>query len=134
MGFLRPTQGFIYKTQKNNFMDQELKTENKKSDEKKNTRAIIIFVVFIIFAWYLFENSAGKIEKRTSSTMDDIYQKVASDAVQQYRIAERQGDKIQICVQAMQVSAAYLQAQNESSYRNWKDIEKIDCRQAGMPQ
>ena len=66
--------------------------------------------------------------------MDDIRRKVAQDAVDQYQIAKRQGDKMQTCVQAMQVSAAYLQAQNEASYQNWKFIEKVDCRDAGLPQ
>jgi len=54
--------------------------------------------------------------------------------VAQYEIAERQGDKMQICVQAGLVSAAYLQAKNESSYRNWKYIENTACKQAGVPR
>ncbi len=93
--------------------------------------AVIGLIIVIGFVWYFL---GGGLKKQTTKNMDDIYQKVADDAVNQYRIAERQGDKIQICVQAMQVSAAYLQAQNESSYQNWKDIEKTVCRQAGMPQ
>lgn len=80
---------------------------------------------------YLLGSSSHLAQK---SSLDDIYQKVADDAVSKYEIAERQGDKIQTCVQAMQVSAAYLQAQNESSYRNWKDIEKTACARAGIPQ
>lgn len=65
--------------------------------------------------------------------MDNIYTQVADDAVAQYEIAKRQGDPIQTCVQAGMVSAAYLQAQDESSYNKWKAIEKADCAQAGMP-
>ena len=114
-------------------MNQDLKVENKKSEEdkKRNIIAIVVFIVFVFFVLYVF---GGSTEKQASSTMNDIYKKVSADAVAQYKIAERQGDKIQICVQAGLVSAAYLQEQNESSYRNWKEIEKIDCRNAGMPK
>lgn len=91
-----------------------------------------VLVVVIIF-WFL-SLTGSNVEKQTSSTMDNIRDQVASDAVAQYNIAKRQGDKIQICVQVGLVSAAYLQAQNESSYQSWKDIQKTDCRNAGMPQ
>lgn len=43
------------------------------------------------------------------------------------------GSKIDLCVQAMQVSAAYLQAKNSVGYKKWKQIEKNDCKNAGMP-
>jgi hypothetical protein len=99
-------------------------------------RFVIVIILLSIIGTLLISDGmlVTNLNQRTSNVMDDIYQKVASDAVQQYRIAERQGDKIQICVQAGLVSATYLQAQDESSYRTWKDIEKAVCRQAGMPQ
>lgn len=114
-----------------------MEKESSKSEEKiklnKNNfiGAILILIVVIGIAWQFNGNN---IEEQTSSAMDNIYQKVADDAVAQYYIANRQGDKMQICVQAMQVSAAYLQAQDESNYQKWKDIEKIDCTIAGLPQ
>lgn len=37
-------------------------------------------------------------------------------------------------VKAGFVSAAYLQAQDEPNYQNWKNIEKADCEKAGIPQ
>ena len=67
------------------------------------------------------------------NSMDSIYDQVAKDAIQQYEIAERQGDKIQICVQAGLVSAAYLQAKDEANYQTWKEVERADCSRAGMP-
>ncbi len=73
-------------------------------------------------------------EERRDSMMANINQKVASDAVARYRIAARQGDKIQICVQAGMVAAAYLQAQDEHEYASWKGVQKADCAKAGMPQ
>ena len=68
-----------------------------------------------------------------SNPFNFIENKVADDAVDQYNIAKRQGDKIQVCVQAGLVSAAYLQAKDEPNYKKWKAIEKQDCKVAGMP-
>ncbi|MEO7032937.1 MAG: hypothetical protein ABI548_03805 [Polyangiaceae bacterium] len=66
--------------------------------------------------------------------LDGIKKKVATDAVAQYEIAKRGGSKIEICAHAGMVSAAWLQAQDEASYRTWKATEKADCLAAGMPQ
>jgi len=66
--------------------------------------------------------------------MQGIENKVAADAVEQYRIAERQGDKMQICVQAGLAAAAFLQAKDESNYRIWKDTEKQQCDAAGAQE
>lgn len=63
-----------------------------------------------------------------------VTNKVAEDAVAQYNIAARQGDPMQICVQAGMVSAAFLQAQDEVSYRQWKATEKVDCHRASLPE
>jgi len=64
--------------------------------------------------------------------MDYIYKQVINDSLQQYFIAKKQGDKIQICVQAGLVSASYLQAKDETNYIKWKSIEKDDCYKAGL--
>lgn len=131
-------------------MEQDFKKEEKSNNKKwyhydnsyydnhkisTDGKNIIVgtlsLIVFIGVGWYFV---GGGLETQTAKNMDDIYQKVASDAVEQYRIAERQGDKIQICVQAGLVSASYLQAKDESSYRNWKDIEDMACKRAGLTQ
>ena len=72
---------------------------------------------------FLVENQMAQIEK-----------KVAEDTVQQYNIAKNQGNKLQTCVQAGMVSAAYLQAKDQTNYNKWKKIERSDCKAAGMPQ
>lgn len=59
--------------------------------------------------------------------------RVAADAVRQYRIAEGQGDQMQICVQVGFVAAAFLQAKDEINYRIWKETERQRCRAAGLP-
>ena len=64
--------------------------------------------------------------------MNSVYKRVAKDAEDQYGIASRQRDQVQICVQAAFVSAAHLQAKDEEKYRRWKAIEKRDCAAAGV--
>ena len=79
--------------------------------------------------------AACDVEKQAAQSMQKIYNQVATDAVKQYEIAKRNGaTPIDICVQAGLVSAAYLQAQDESNYSTWKGIEKSGCALAGVPQ
>ncbi|UKE71434.1 hypothetical protein K8O61_13425 [Xanthomonas cerealis pv. cerealis] len=68
----------------------------------------------------------------SSVDIDDVYKRTASDAAAQYEIAKREGDPLQICVQAGFASAAYLQAKDESTYRTWKAKERSDCARAGI--
>ena len=66
--------------------------------------------------------------------MGALSDKVARDAVDQYQISRSGGDKIQICVQAGLVAAAYLQAKNQLKYVEWKEKERADCAAAGLPK
>ena len=90
---------------------------------------LIGLVFFGIIFWYLF---GGGLEQQATDSLDTIKNQVAEDSVRQYNIAKSQGDLIQICVQAGMVSAAYLQANDQSNYNRWKRIEKEDCRAAGL--
>ena len=71
-------------------------------------------------------------DQAVEAQMDSTYDKVSSDMVAQYDIAKKQGDAMQTCVQAGMVSAAYLQAKDEAKYNEWKEIEKTDCKAAGI--
>lgn len=62
-----------------------------------------------------------------------INTQVAQDAMDQYQIAVKGGNKAQICVQAQMVSAALLQAKEEDLYLKWVDTEKQQCARAGIP-
>lgn len=66
--------------------------------------------------------------------MKGVTDKVARDSVDQYNIAAREGDPMQMCVQAGMVAAAFLQAKDEPNYREWKATEKANCRRAGVPR
>ncbi len=76
--------------------------------------------------------AGGGLDKQAAREMQKIENQVAVDAVNQYEIAKRQGNAIQICVQAGLVSAAYLQAKDENNYQQWKRTESEDCRRAGV--
>ena len=79
--------------------------------------------------WWL---ASGGFEKRIDGNIKAIENKVAEGAVTQYNIAKRQGNAIQVCVQAGFVSAAYLQAKDEPNYQTWKKTEQFDCKRAGI--
>ena len=83
-----------------------------------------------IVLWFYFD---GGLEQQAAKNMQQIENQVASDSVKQYDIAKTQGDKMQICVQAGIVSAAYLQAKDEPNYQQCKKREQIDCAKAGIP-
>jgi hypothetical protein len=88
-------------------------------DQKSNPAgAIVSLVMLIALGWYFF---GGGLEN-----------KVASDAEAEYRIAKRNGTAMDACVHAGFVAAAYLQAKDETDYRQWKTIEASDCAAAGL--
>ncbi len=71
-------------------------------------------------AWFLF---FGGLEN-----------KVASDMVERYELAQKSGDPIAICVHAGLVAAGYNQAKDEKNYLKWKEIERADCATAKIPR
>lgn len=86
---------------------------------------------------YLIAGSAMLLcscDELANSQLNSIEDQVAADAVNQYEIAARQGDAMQTCVQAGMVSAAFLQAEDETNYQKWKSQEAVDCARAGVPR
>lgn len=63
----------------------------------------------------------------------DIHQQVIKDAIAQYETVQKTNDKIEICVYAGMVTAAYTQANNQNEAKKWKVIEDQDCKKAGIP-
>jgi type VI protein secretion system component VasK len=105
--------------------------------------ALLVLLGLLFMSQKQADDNAAAIDARYKETMDNvrsvtgrdidgIYDQVAEDAVRQYDIARRQGDVMQICVQAGFVTAGYLQAKNEDKYNRWKSIEKDDCKRAGL--
>lgn len=80
-------------------------------------------------AWFFLD---GGWDSLTKGTLSGIQDQVARDSEAQYYIAAAQGDKMQICVQAGVVAAAYLQAQDSQNYNVWKGREQLHCAAAGI--
>ena len=64
--------------------------------------------------------------------LESIHRQVVSDTLDEYKLALKGGDPIEICVQAGLVVAGYRQANDEANYLKWKKIEKSKCSQAGL--
>jgi hypothetical protein len=112
---------------------------NKKISQLSVGYVLIGLIVGVGLIWWLsgswrFSGGGLGLEPHAVKEMQRIENQVAADAINQYGIAKRQGDPIQICKQAGLVSAAYLQAKDEPNYQRWEKIEKDDCSRAGMPR
>lgn len=86
--------------------------------------ALVGLLVFSII-WSASQDQAEK-------EMVNIEKQVANDAEQQYYIAKKGGDKMDIYVHAGLVAASYLQAKDEINYKKWKEIEKKEAKAAGI--
>jgi hypothetical protein len=93
-----------------------------------------IFLYLIAAGGGLWWWVGGGFDHQVAHDMKKIENQVATDFVDQYNIAKRQGDVMQVCIQAGIVTAAYLQAKNEESYQHWKRVEAVDCERAGLPR
>jgi hypothetical protein len=100
-------------------------------DANKKLLGGIVSLGVLIYLGYMFYG--GGVEKEAAETMRTIEQQVAQDSVDQYNITKQSGTAIDQCVHAGMVTAAYLQAKDQSSYATWKATEKRDCAAAGMP-
>jgi len=102
---------------------------NKKAKDLSGGQIIAGLAFCGVLLWFF---AGGGLEGAGNKQMQKIENKVAADAVNQYNIAKRGSDAIQICVQAGFAAAAYLQAEDETNYHKWKSIEKSECRAAGI--
>lgn len=94
-------------------------------------------ILLVILSSSLFLAGCGESHQVTNAIidaqMDPINQKVIDDSLHEYEIVKKNGNKIETCVHAGMVKAAYLQAKDEENYKKWNDVEKSDCKAAGMP-
>jgi|GEM_PF-780978 len=111
-------------------------TKNQAVGSKELSSLISIILIALSF-WYYFDSvTPGKAvyERNADSIMKNINAQVTADFLQRYNIAKSSNNKMDACVQAGIVAAAYLQEHNQSNYRQWKNIESADCRDAGVPR
>ncbi len=89
---------------------------------KKFFGALILAVVGIAIVANM---SPDKIE-------DDIHKEVAADSIEEYDLAKKHGDKMDVCLRAGMVAESFLQAHDEVEYQKWRGIERADCKRAGL--
>lgn len=87
-------------------------------------KAVVAVLIFACFGAYFY---GGGIERDTSRQMDNMEITLAHNEAMQYQIAKRNGSQTDACVHASMASAAFLQAKDEASFKQWKDIEKSEC-------
>jgi hypothetical protein len=122
----------------NNYMENNT-TNNTSSNQFKG---IVSILVLVGLAWFFFgggkermvQSEMEKIQEQVPAQMQQIENQVADDAVKQYGIAERAGDKMQMYTQASLCAASFLQAKDEANYRKWLDIQHKLAKQIGMPE
>jgi hypothetical protein len=93
------------------------------------TKVIFCAIVFAAVVTYIY---SGGPETLADNQMAKIENKVADDAVTKYQMTKRSGSPVDVCLGAMMVTAAYLQAKDEMNYAAWKKVQKADCVAAGM--
>ena len=98
------------------------------------SRVIGLLFICLLFFWIIFylEKGININIFNSKKTLNNIERQVAEDFEDQYRIALLNGSDLDVCVAAWMVKAAYLQANNNESYAKWVEIEKLDCKKAGL--
>lgn len=91
-------------------------------------------IVLVLPLGFLFPSLFGPGSPMVKQQMADIHQQVADDQIREYNIARQHGAAIDACVHAGMVAAAFLQAQKEGQYAQWKQTESADCGRAGLPR
>jgi hypothetical protein len=90
-----------------------------------------VISIFLVLGFIFGGNPVS--DTIVDAQMQHVENKVAEDAVKQYEIALRQGDKMQIYVQAEFVAQCYLGAKDEINYNKWKEIAQL-AEKAAMNQ
>jgi len=96
---------------------------------------IVLVMCLSFFACKELEDKVDQMEKKEVDKLDmKINSQVVDEALKEFEIVKKGGDKMEICVRAGFVAEAYLQAKDEAKYTEWKKTEKDLCKAAGMPQ
>lgn len=99
----------------------------------KTIGCVVTLLIFVLL-FSCMTKLTGPNSDLVAHQLQETHDKVARDAVDQYNIAARSGTTMDRCVQAGLVAAAFLQAQDQSNYAQWKSTEQSDCAAAGVPR
>ena len=71
--------------------------------------------------------------QESTTTVGDLQNRAAVQAVQEYEIVRRNGTAADACLRAGNAAEAFLQLRDETRYRTWKRVEQAECSRAGVP-
>jgi hypothetical protein len=92
-----------------------------------------VFITFaVIFVFIILIALAMPSEEEMNAGMTDLKTDVAADFERQYQSASLHGTTVDKCVRAGLVAEGYLQAGDEAKYAEWKGVEAVDCKAAGV--
>lgn len=74
---------------------------------------VIVFIIIFTTLWYGYSFY--------------VNYKVTNDAIKQYDIVEKTGDRKEICREMTSVIAAYLYVKDEENYNKWKQKKDNEC-------
>jgi hypothetical protein len=89
---------------------------------------IIVSALILVAAIWI-----GSSASSSNEVIKPYQDQVAQDFVDQYEMAKEHGTPTDMCVRAQLVAEGYLQAENEAKYREWRAVQKADCKAAGVP-
>ena len=75
---------------------------------------LTVFVFFFVVLWYGYDFV--------------VNYKLTSDAVEQYEIIERTGDKVAACRKMDSVISTYLYVKDEKNYNKWLKKKEDECK------
>jgi len=114
------------------FTPDEIASAVKASKQGLGIKAggcLVLVVVFLVL-YSCMMKVTGPTSPLVTGQLQEMKDKVAQDAIEQYNMAVESGTKIDRCVHAGLVSAAFSQAQNKDNYAKWKQTEEADCAAA----
>lgn len=99
---------------------------------KKNVNTHLIIIVLYTLILALTSCTNQQLQVEAENNLQEIHNNVAKDAEEQFKIAVKGGDKIEIYSNASLVAEAYKQAKDEENYLKWKQISDSLKTSAGL--
>ena len=90
-------------------------------------------LIFLLFPLFVGCDSCENLtEDYVNKEMGKINKQVLIDAFEQYKLVEKGGDLIEMCVYAGMLTAAAIQVKDEELYLSAKKLEEKVCKAAGL--
>jgi hypothetical protein len=87
----------------------------------------------LLVCFVAMHNTPLQLAGVQADSLPDIHQQAINDSITQYGMTQRSGTPIDVCLRAGLVAEAYLQANQETGYKQWKITQHRDCLRAGVP-